>query len=52
MTWAGSTRPPEPCSDPDHSPPMHMVYEPGAWYEHVCPSCRRTLFFSGPPVFT
>jgi len=35
----------EPCYDRDHDPPSHMVWPPGT-YEHVCPSCGKTVRFT------
>ncbi len=32
------------CRDPQHEPPSMQVFEPGV-YEHVCPSCGRSMHF-------
>lgn len=33
-----------PCFSRDHSPPSHMVFEPGL-YEHTCSECgKKTVF--------
>jgi hypothetical protein len=45
----GWPRPGQLCLDPDHNPPSHMVFEPGA-YEHECPSCGRKLMFTVPLI--
>lgn len=34
-----------PCRDPEHNPPMFMVYENGI-YEHKCPGCGRVTRFT------
>jgi hypothetical protein len=39
----------EDCVSPEHSPPMHRVYEVGT-HEHVCPSCRQVTKFFVPMV--
>lgn len=38
-----------PCTHPEHSPPMHMVYSPGV-YEHTCPACGRVVTFTVPAI--
>jgi len=40
---------PIPCSNPEHEPPHHMVYEPGT-YEHVCPGCGKKTVFEVPGI--
>jgi hypothetical protein len=37
--------PKETCTDPEHDPPMYMVFSPGVW-EHTCPSCGKTVTFT------
>lgn len=31
----------QPCWNPQHEPPMHMVIPPGKQYRHVCPGCHQ-----------
>lgn len=32
------------CTDHEHNPPSHAVFEPGV-YEHICPTCgHKTVF--------
>lgn len=38
----------KPCLHPEHTPPTHVVLEPGRW-EHRCPGCSRTMEFRVPP---
>lgn len=33
------------CTDREHEPPQHMVYENGL-YEHECPSCGNKIRFT------
>jgi len=35
----------QPCTDPQHSPPMNIYLEPGI-YEYVCPSCGERVVFT------
>ena len=44
--WHGKN---EPCMNPEHNPPMFMVYEPGE-YEWTCDSCGLTQRFTVPSV--
>lgn len=32
------------CTDPEHTPPSHMVIPQGMRYRHVCPSCGETQY--------
>ncbi len=44
--------PHQPCIHPEHRPPMHMVYQPGATYEHICPRCgAKTKFTVSGPIW-
>lgn len=36
-----------PCRHPEHTPPSHVVLQPGR-YEHRCPSCHRSTVFTVP----
>lgn len=39
------------CTDREHEPPAHMVYENGL-YEHECPSCGNKIRFTvNKPTF-
>jgi predicted RNA-binding Zn-ribbon protein involved in translation (DUF1610 family) len=31
----------QPCINPEHDPPKHMVYPRDRVYEHTCPSCGK-----------
>lgn len=44
MDLKGGSKPIKPCSDPEHNPPTHMVFEDGVW-EHNCPGCGATTRF-------
>jgi hypothetical protein len=44
-----STEKNEPCLDPGHDPPSHMVFPPEG-YEHVCPSCRQSTLCKGSQI--
>jgi hypothetical protein len=39
----------EICHDPEHYPPMHMLFEPGTW-ENLCPSCGKVTRFTVPEI--
>ena len=37
----------EPCKNPEHKPPAHIVLKPGR-YEHTCPACKIKTYFTVP----
>ena len=42
----------EPCRDPSHEPPTHLVIPAGKRYRHVCPSCGRVVYVRSQNVVT
>ena len=44
--------PSNPCVNPEHNPPGHMVF-PNGVYEHTCPGCGNKIIFTvNRPVYT
>ncbi len=40
----------EPCLDPSHKPPTHLVIPRGQQYRHVCPTCGAEVVMRGSTV--
>lgn len=43
---------PEPrtCTNPFHTPPMHIYVPPGMGYRHICPACGRVQEIYGSHI--